>query len=52
MAKMNKTATGKNRLKNMSDTNLLLMITVIVFFLSLIHIYKRWCQKLESLMGG
>ena len=33
MAKMNKTATGKNRLKNMSDTNLLLMITVIVFFL-------------------
>ena len=33
MAKMTKTATGKNRLKNMSDTNLLLMITVIVFFL-------------------
>lgn len=33
MAKMKKTATGKNRLKNMSDTNLLLMITVIVFFL-------------------
>lgn len=33
MAKMKKTATGKNKLKNMSDTNLLLMITVIVFFL-------------------
>lgn len=33
MAKMKKTATSKNRLKNMSDTNLLLMITVIVFFL-------------------
>ena len=33
MAKMKKTATGKNKLKNMSDTNLLLLITVIVFFL-------------------
>lgn len=33
MAKIKKTATGKNKLKNMSDTNLLLMITVIVFFL-------------------
>ena len=32
MAKMKKTATGKNKLKNMSDTNLLLLITVIVFF--------------------
>ena len=30
---MKKTATGKNKLKNMSDTNLLLLITVIVFFL-------------------
>lgn len=33
MAKIKKTATGKNKLKNMSDTNLLLLITVIVFFL-------------------
>lgn len=33
MVKMKKTATGKNKLKNMSDTNLLLLITVIVFFL-------------------
>ena len=33
MAKMKKTATGKNKLKNMSDTNLLLLITGIVFFL-------------------
>lgn len=33
MTKMKKTATGKNKLKNMSDTNLLLLITVIVFFL-------------------
>lgn len=33
MAKMKKTATGKNKVKNMSDTNLLLLITVIVFFL-------------------
>ena len=33
MAKMKKTATGKNKLKKMSDTNLLLLITVIVFFL-------------------
>ncbi len=33
MAKMKKTAIGKNKLKNMSDTNLLLLITVIVFFL-------------------
>ena len=33
MAKTKKTATGKNKLKNMSDTNLLLLITVIVFFL-------------------
>lgn len=30
---MKKTATGKHRFKNMSDTNLLLFITVIVFFL-------------------
>ncbi len=35
MGKTKKTATGKKKfnLKNMSDTNLLLMITVIVFFL-------------------
>ena len=33
MTKMKKTATGKHRFKNMSDTNLLLFITVIVFFL-------------------
>lgn len=33
MEKIKKTATVKNVLKNMSDTNLLLMITVIVFFL-------------------
>lgn len=35
MGKTKKTATGKNKfnLKNMSDTNLLLTITVIVFFL-------------------
>ena len=33
MAKLKKTAPGKNKLKYMSDTNMLLLITVIVFFL-------------------